>query len=64
MGHFIAMHGYLAGAVGMWIFAALVSTMPPLDPNAGYGLRWAYGFLHTLAANLDKLKDAIKPPIK
>ena len=62
--HFLSTHAYLYGAVGMWAFAALVSTMPPLPDNAGYGLRWAYGFLHAMAANLDKLKDAVKPPTK
>lgn len=62
--NYLHAHAYLYGIVGMWAFGALVSTMPPLPDNAGYGWRWAYGFLHALAANLDKLKDAIKPPMK
>lgn len=62
--HYLAAHSYLYGALGMWVFSAAVSAMPPLDQTAGYGWRWAYGFLHALSANLDKLKDAIKPPIK
>lgn len=62
--HYLAAHSYLYGAIGMWLFSALVSAMPPIDSNAGYGLRWMYGFLHALSANLDKLHDVIKPPLK
>ena len=36
----------------VFVFAAGVSTMPPLSPEAGYFQRWAYGFLHVMSANL------------
>ena len=62
--HYLGAHSYLLGAIGMWLFGALISTMPALPPNAGYGLRWLYGFLQALAANIDKLKSAVQPPIK
>lgn len=62
--HYLAAHSYLYGALGMWVFSALVSAMPALPDNAGYGWRWAYGFLHALSANLDKLKATISPPAK
>lgn len=62
--HYLAAHSYIWGAIGMWLFAALVSTMPQLPPNAGYWARWGYGFVQALAANIDKLKNAAQPPLK
>jgi hypothetical protein len=62
--HYLGAHSYLLGAIGMWLLSAAVSTMPPLTPSAGYGLRWLYGFLQALAANIDKLKNAAQPPLK
>jgi hypothetical protein len=44
-----------AGIIAQWIFSAFVSSMP--EPNgSGRNYLWAYRFLHTLAANMDKLR--------
>jgi hypothetical protein len=43
------------GAVAMWAFSAIVSSMPPLPSNANYWAKWAYAGLHALAANIDKV---------
>lgn len=53
------MHGHwfhmLSGAAILWIFSAIVSSMPPLPKTAGYAMQWLYNALHAIAANLDKL---------
>jgi hypothetical protein len=61
--HWVNAHG-LEMLLGSWLFSAAASTMPQLPENAAYGWRWLYGFFHFAAANLDKLKEAIEPPIK
>jgi len=38
----------------MWIFSAFVSSMPAYFGN-NYFAKWAYAFLHAIAANLDKV---------
>lgn len=39
----------------MYIYNSAVSTMPPLPEGASYWARWAYGAVHALAANWDKV---------
>jgi len=57
-------HQFIDGMLAIWLFSGLVSTMPPLDPTAGYWTRWLYGFLHFVAANWDKFKTSIQTPLK
>jgi hypothetical protein len=44
------------GGIIEWLYSAIVSGMPDLPPNASWSERWAYNVMHTIAANLDKLK--------
>jgi len=39
----------------LWIFGALVSTMPPPPANCSIFYQWMYGFFNAIAANLDKV---------
>lgn len=45
---------------GYYLFNAAVSPLPP--PNGNKFYRWLYGFLHTLAGNMDKVAGALKVP--
>jgi hypothetical protein len=51
-----------------WLFSALMSTMPPLSPDAGYWAVWSYRFLQAVAANFNKHDTAgwkyVAPPPK
>lgn len=60
--HYIEHHGWFDGFILLWIFTALVNTMPPLPTNAGYFQRWAYAALHLIAANIQEMKAATKIP--
>lgn len=59
----LSQHPFILLATGtalQWVFSAFVSTMPDPDANGhgGWKYIWAYRFLHTLAANMDKAKLA------
>jgi hypothetical protein len=43
-----------------WLFSAGMSTMPPLESNAGYWTTWSYRFLQAVAANVNKLSSPAK----
>jgi hypothetical protein len=47
--------GVVTGATCMWVFSAIVSSMPALPPNANYWAKWAFAALHAIAANIDKV---------
>lgn len=46
-----------------WNFSAMMSSLPPLDPKAGYFTRWIHDYLQLLAANLNKRNADIPPPM-
>ena len=48
--------------LGYLLFLALLGSMPPVPNNAPYAARWAYGFLHLLALNLNQAAALL--PIK
>jgi hypothetical protein len=62
--NFIHAHMFWLGVVSLWAFSAIVGGMPEPDTTSGKGYRWLYGSLHLFAANLDKVKADIQPPIK
>jgi hypothetical protein len=41
-----------------WLFSAIVSTMPPIKPDAGYWTTWLHNLLQVLGANLNKVKSS------
>jgi hypothetical protein len=55
----VMQHQVVAGATGLWVFSALVGTMPDPTVTSGTAYIWLYRFLHTLSANLDKAAKAI-----
>ncbi len=57
-------HSFWVGMGSLWAFSALVGGMPEPDQASGKAYKWLYGSLHLFAANLDKVKDSIKPPLK
>lgn len=64
MGHFLAAHEQVFFGMGaLWVFSAFVGGMPAPDTSSGKAYRWAYGSLHLLAANLEKVGQAVKPPL-
>lgn len=56
---FILQHHTAIAVVGLWLFSALCSTMPPLNENASYFARWAHDFLQIAAANVYKIGQRI-----
>lgn len=46
---------YLAAG---WFAAAIISAMPPLNPNAGFFTTWAYNVAQIVGASLDKVGKA------
>jgi hypothetical protein len=52
---FIVEHQTQLALGAAWIFSALMSTMPEVDPTKlPFLARWAYSFVQFLAANLHK----------
>jgi len=52
---FILAHQTQLALAGAWLFSALMSTMPTVDPEKlPFITRWAYSFIQFLAANLHK----------
>jgi len=47
---YIESHGFEL-IVSYFVFASLVSTMPPLPPGSSYWANWASGLLHALASD-------------
>lgn len=58
---FIEAHQATFAVGGFWVFSALMSTMPPLSPTAGYWATWSYKFIQAVAANFNKHETA---PVK
>lgn len=56
MAHSTAISLFLA-----WNFSALLSSMPPLPPNAGWFARLFYDYAQIVAANLNK-RPEVKVP--
>lgn len=55
MQFFVAHQTQLALA-GAWLFSALMSSMPAVDPTKlSFSVRWLYSFAQFLAANLHKV---------
>jgi hypothetical protein len=53
--HYFTAYPWLSAAC-LWIFAALIHTMPTPHPEERwYG--WAFNFLHLLGANLGKIGE-------
>ena len=51
----------IAALVTYYVIMAIFSTMPDPGQHAGYMIRWAYGAVHLLSANMKSLKESIKP---
>jgi hypothetical protein len=62
--NFIHQNGYWLAPAALWGLSAAVSSMPEPDQTSGKFYRWAFGFLHAIAGNLDKVSTSIKPPLK
>jgi len=58
---FIRLHPLLAGALGMWFFSNLVSTMPTPRPNSNQFYEWAFGLLHAIGAGLPRIIATFAP---
>lgn len=63
MKELLSSHSFWIGIGVLWAFSAFVGGMPEPDSASGKGYRWFYGSLHLFAANLDKVKESIKPPL-
>lgn len=50
-------------AACLWVFAALVHTMPAPPSNAGVGYTWLYNFFQTIGANLSKIGEKAPPKL-
>jgi len=50
--------------MALWLLSAAISTMPAPDTNSGKLYLWAYGFLHAVSGNLDKVSTSFKPTLK
>ncbi len=48
--HFIETHGFEV-VISYYVFASIISTMPPLPSNASYWSSWGYGALHAFASD-------------
>jgi len=59
MSNWINSHG-IEVLVIFYIFSGLVSTMPPLPDTSSYWAKWAFGFLHVLAAGWEKAMESFK----
>ena len=52
---FLMAHKTELSVASLWLFSALLSTMPPLPEKAGFMLTWAHGFLQAIAGNINKI---------
>lgn len=51
----LAHHQAVLGAAGVWIFSALVSSMPPPSAHSSTAYLWAYKFLQTLGGSMKQV---------
>ena len=56
---YIESHGFEV-IVSYFVFASLVSTMPPLPSNSSYWASWGYGLLHALASDWKHVLEMTK----
>lgn len=61
---FLSQHQFWLGVGALWAFSAFVGGMPDPDQTSSKGYRWLFGSLHLLSANLDKVAQSAKPPLK
>lgn len=53
---FFIKHQTEISLAGGWLFSAIMSSMPPVDPSKlSFPVRWLYSFVQFLAANLHKV---------
>lgn len=60
--HYLETHGLEVVAFYM-IFSSIVSTMPPLGPDASYWAKWVFGLLHALASDWKQVMAMAKVQI-
>jgi hypothetical protein len=64
----IQAHPAAAGAVAMWLFAAVIHGMPAPEPTSGVGYRWLYATLRWCGANplpgVAEARDAVRRKIQ
>lgn len=53
--NWLAHHQAVLGAAGVWIFSALVSSMPSPSVKSSTGYQWMYKFLQTLGGSMKQV---------
>lgn len=52
--NFLIAHQLVCEGAGLWLASAAVSTMPEPTQQDSVAYNWLYGFLHVVAANLNR----------
>jgi len=52
--HWITQHQALAAYASLWLYSALVVTMPEPTAQSSVAYLWLFRLLHLIASNLDK----------